>query len=124
MARPSTGPALVQRLAGSDDAKLRTEVVLDTIAGRCTLDDAAERLGVARSYLVILRDQILQGAIAAAEPRKSGPKPRTKEADLIAELAQSRRLAKDLEIALELERCRVELAAVLGPRLKKTPTTT
>ena len=129
MPRPTTGPALVYRLDGSDAAKRKTDVILATIAGTCTIDDAAEALGMDRSYVFVLRDQILAGAIAAAEPRKSGPKPAAPTlpndpatAALRAELAAARKQAKDAEITLELERCRLELEAVMGPRLKKSGT--
>lgn len=130
MPRPTTGPALVHRLAGSDEAKRKTEVILSTLAGTCTIDEAAAALGMDRSYVFVLRDQILAGAVAAAEPRTPGPKPAAgaarlddpATATLRAELAAARTQAKDAEIALELERCRVELEAVLGPRLKKNRT--
>ncbi len=123
MARPTTGPALVHRLAGSDLAKRRTELVLATLAGTCTVEDAAAALEIDRSYLFVLRDQILSGAVAAAEPRTPGPKPLASQPDGAAELRSqviaAEKRAKDAEIALELERVRVELAMVMGPRLKK-----
>lgn len=125
MARPPTGPALVHRLDGSSAAKTKTAIILETIAGTMSIEEAAEQLGVTRAYVFVLRDQILAGAIAAAEPRTPGPKPTVPDADRDAQAAvrqllhASEQRAKDAEIALELERCRSELALVLGPRLKK-----
>jgi len=124
MARPITGPALVHRLDGSDAAKHKAEVLLATLTGRCTIDDAADQLGVTRAYVFVLRDQLLTGAIAAVEPRLPGPKrdvlPADPERAALAEaLGAADRRAKDLEIALELERCRAELALILPQRSQK-----
>lgn len=120
MSRPPTGSALVQRLEGSDEAKRKTQIILDTISGTLAIDDAAAQLGINRAYVFVLRDQILLGAIAAAEPRKPGPKPASATSTDSQDAAQAdAKRAKDAEIALELERSRQELALVLGSRMKK-----
>jgi hypothetical protein len=125
MARPPTGPYLVDRLAGSDHAKHRARVILGTIAGTLTIDEAATALECNRAYLHKLRDQLLDGMIAAAEPRKPGPRPQalvpslSKSDAITSALAEANRRASDAEVMLELERCRAELALVLGPRIKK-----
>jgi hypothetical protein len=132
MPRPSLGPALVHTLPGSDDAKKKAEVVLSTLAGK-PIDEAASELGMDRSYVHVLRKQVLEGAIAAAEPRKPGPKPAglgyesltDAEAEILRlrqEVADLRKAAKDAEIAAELARMKEEIALVLGRR-KKTPPT-
>lgn len=132
MPRPPLGTALVHTLPGSDDAKKKVEVVLETISGR-PVEDAAADLGMDRSYLHVLRRQVLEGAIAAAEPRKPGPKPlglgfenlSDAEAEILRlrqENAELRRAAKDAEIAAELAVIKEEIALVMGRR-KKTPPT-
>jgi hypothetical protein len=97
-----------------------------------TIDQAGAALDCNHAYVHRLRDQLLDGLIAAAEPRKPGPKPAGLVASMagadgdhdgpstvIAALAEANRRASDAEVALELERCRTELALVLGPRIKK-----
>lgn len=122
----------MQRLSGSDDAKKKVEVVLDTLTGRPIADAAAE-LGVDRSYVHVLRQQVLEGAIAAAEPRTPGPKPAglgfASMADAEAEIARLRaenadmaRALTNAEIAAELAVVRDEIAVVLGSRKKLPPT--
>lgn len=121
MARPPTGPDLVNRLNGSAGAKHRALVILETIAGSCSVEEAALALECNTAYVHRLRDQLLDGMIAAAEPRTPGRKPApppTADEQAIT-LAAAYQRASDAEVALELERCRVELALVLGPRVKK-----
>lgn len=121
MARPPTGPDLVNRLNGSAGAKHRAQVILETIAGTYSVEEAALALDCNTAYLHRLRDQLLDGMIAAAEPRAPGrkPAPPPTRDEQAAVLAAVQRRATDAEVALELERCRVELALTLGPRVKK-----
>ncbi|MFM2328884.1 MAG: hypothetical protein RLZZ494_987 [Pseudomonadota bacterium] len=121
MARPPTGPNLINRLNGSAGAKHRALVILETIAGTCSVEEGALALNCNTAYLHRLRDQLLDGMIAAAEPRTPGrkPAPPPTRDEQAAVLAVAQRRATDAEVALELERCRVELALVLGPRVKK-----
>ena len=116
--RPVTGPALIDRLDGSDRAKLIVRTLLETITGARTIDSAAEVLDCNGAYVHALRERLLTATIAAAEPRAHGPAPKpTPDAATVDALAAANARACDAEVALEMERCRVELALVLGPRL-------
>ena len=116
--RPVVGPALIDRLDGSDRAKLIVRTLLETITGTRTIDSAAEVLGCNGAYVHALRERLLTATIAAAEPRAHGPAPKpTPDAATVDALAAANARACDAEVALEMERCRVELALVLGPRL-------
>lgn len=116
--RPPLGPALVDTLPGSDRAKHVVRTILETIAGTRTIENAADALDCNRAYVHVLRERLLTATIAAAEPRKPGPKPAPElPPAATAALADAERRAKDAEVALELERARAELALVLGPRL-------
>lgn len=118
LGRPITGPALVERLAGSDRAKLITRTILETISGARTIDSAGSVLDCNGAYVHALRERLLVAAIAAAEPRTPGPKPKpAPEPEVADALRAAEARAKDAEVALELERCRAELALVIGPRL-------
>ena len=121
MARPTTGPDLVYRLSGSADAKFRTCTILQTIAGTQSIKGAAMAIKCNTAYVHRLRNYLLEGMIAAAEPRTPGRKPApppTADEHAVA-LADAQRRTTDAVVALELERCRTELALVLGTRLKK-----
>ena len=116
--RPVTGPALIDRLDGSNRAKLIVRTLLETITGTRTIDSAAEVLDCNGAYVHALRERLLTATIAAAEPRAHGPAPKpTPDAATVDALAAANARACDAEVALEMERCRVELALVLGPRL-------
>ena len=122
MARPPTGPTLVDRLPGSDEAKHRTRIILETITGARSIEQAAQALDCNRSYVHVLRDQILTAAIQGAEARTPGPKPQPPSPEEAqAAVAAADRRALDAKVALELEQCRTELALVLGPRIGNAP---
>jgi hypothetical protein len=122
MGRPVLGSALVDRLPGGDRAKLIARTIIDTMGGACTIDDAAQAIGCNRAYVHVLRERLLTAMVTAAEPRPHGPPPKPDpisdpDAAIAAALAAAEARARDAEVACELERCRTELALVLGPRL-------
>ncbi len=118
--RPTTGPALVDHLDGSARAKLIVRTLLETISGTRSIASAAQALDCNGAYVHALRTRLLTATIAAAEPRPHGPPP-TPEPDVatLTAIAAAEARARDAEVALELERCRSELALVLGPRLDR-----
>lgn len=122
MPRTTAGPALVDTLPGSDEARRKAHVLLQTIDGSITIHQAADVLGCDRSFVHVLRRQALEGLVAALEPRAPGRKPQS-ALDLVADQAEALRQAevraRDAETALQLERVRTELALGLGPRIKK-----
>ncbi len=61
------GPQLVERLEGSERAKLRLQVMLETLAGTRSIPEACEILGISDSMFHRLRAEVLQTA-----PRPSG----------------------------------------------------
>lgn len=116
--RPVTGPALVDRLAGGDRAKLIVRTVLETITGTRTIESAGEVIGCNHAYVHVLRERLLTAMVAAAEPRPHGPPPKPDPDPALADaLAEAEARARDARIELEFERCRTELALTLGPRL-------
>jgi hypothetical protein len=122
MGRPTLGPELVDRLDGSDQAKLATRTILATLAGRCTIDDASVALDCDRSYVHVLRYRMLEAMVAAAEPRSPGRPPLPASDPVLSDrlFATEKRL-KDAEIALEMERLRTEIVQVFGSRLAPKP---
>ena len=116
--RKPTGPQLVEQLDGSEHAKRRLKVILETVTGQRTIPDACEALGIGESMFHKLRSAVLQAALGRLEPRSLGRPPRQvfptapQMADLQSEI-------QDLRIELRAAQVRQELAEKL-PRLSKT----
>lgn len=117
--RMPLGPALVEHLDGSNDAKERLELILATIAGQVSVVAAAERLGISEAMFYKLRTRILQLSLQDLEPKPIGRPARrlTKEAMQSAELAT--RVAQ-LERELVAQTVRLELAQTLPYVLRST----
>jgi hypothetical protein len=112
--RPS-GTEVVDRQEGSVTAKERVKVVLETIAGVCRVKDACQRLGISEQRFRQLREEILAGALASAEPGTPG-RPAKRPSPIEAEnrSLQERLAAQDME--LRTAQARAEIAVTL-PRV-------
>jgi len=121
----------VDGLDGSVQARLRLKVVLQTIAGQCSVQDACWQLGVCEQRFWQLREQVLTAALQRLEPRRAGRRPRQATAEqaqlqvLQQELAAAKiqRRAADVreEIALILPRVVGEPAAAEKKTRLRTP---
>ena len=109
--RPS-GPECVERLAGSDQAKERLQVILQTLAGTCRVREACRRLGISEPRFQQLRAQVLEAALERLEPRPAGRPPQPGEADEGRLAALADRLAAK-EVELRAAEARVEIALAL-----------
>lgn len=119
--RRPAGPEYVEHLAGSEQAKERLKVVLETLAGTCRVQQACRRLGICEQRFHQLRQQLLEAALQSLEPQPAGrkPAPRAPEQDQLAALA-AELAAKDVE--LRAAQARAEIALTL-PRLAEEPAT-
>jgi len=117
--RKPVGPALAERVSGSEQARQRLRVLLETITGDKSMDAACQALGIQKTQLFKLRARVLEAAAAALEPLPVGRPPQTVDAQAarIAELAAH---IKQLEVELEASRLRVELAQALPKRTDET----
>ena len=123
--RKPMGPQLVDHLDGSELAKERLETILETIAGKRTIHDACERLGISEARFFQLRTKVLEAALARLEPRPAGRPSRNNspEEERIAELEEELR-EKDSELngtAVRLEIAQAMPRLVQDQGLKKTP---
>ena len=109
--RPS-GPEFVTRLDGSDLAKQRAQVVLETLAGVCRVGEACERLDVSEPRFEQLRVAMLQAGVDRLEPRPAG-RPGKEETPEAADLRRAQARIADLEAALQAAEVRVEIARIL-----------
>lgn len=115
--RKPDGPNLADRLDGPGESKRRLKVILETISGQRTIAGAAAALGVGEARFHELRNQVLQAALVALEPRPAGRPAQERPAQdpKVAELeAQVREL--DLENKALLVR---EQIALTMPHLLK-----
>ena len=121
-ARP-LGPELVERLDGSEHAKQRLKVFLQTMNDELTVPQACELLGIHETRFHVQRAEALQAALGSLEARPPGRRPHvvSSEEARIAELeSQVRELKTDLQAAqIKLEHAQILHGSGVHP-LKKT----
>ncbi len=109
--RPS-GPEFVARLHGSATAKQRAQVVLETIAGRCTVGEACARLGLSEPRFDQLRIEMLQEGIDRLEPQPAGRRARVETPAELENQCLKARIA-ELEAERDAAIVRAEIAMAL-----------
>jgi hypothetical protein len=88
--RKPMGPRLVEHLEGSELAKQRLEVILETIAGKLLIREACARLRISEARFYQLRTAVLEAGLSCLEPRPAGRPPQVESPDAarIAELSE------------------------------------
>ncbi|HMH52281.1 MAG TPA: hypothetical protein VK548_18730 [Candidatus Acidoferrum sp.] len=121
MSRPPEGVGHVDRLDGPEDLKSRLRVLLDTLAGRVSVAQACDELGVSESRLHELRREALVGALGALMPKPVG-RPATAQTTTAREKELEGRI-EELEVDLQAALVRTELALAMPElfRSKKKP---
>jgi transposase-like protein len=105
----------VEHLAGSDLAKERVKAVLQTVAGSARLQEACERLDICEQRFHQLRQQILEGALSAAEPGVPGRRAQV-ASPAEHEVERLQKQVAELQRELEAAKVREEIALVLAGR--------
>ncbi|HLW66839.1 MAG TPA: hypothetical protein VKS79_16110 [Gemmataceae bacterium] len=114
--RPS-GPEFVHKLHGSELAKHRAEVLLETLAGTCRTTEACVRLKLSEQRFDQVRLEALQALVTSLELGTGGrPAKRPTQAEL--EVAQLRQQIAELKVQLQAALVRTELALTLTPAAK------
>jgi len=111
--RPRLGAELVNTLDGSELAKQRLKVVLQTISGELTIPQACERLQLSEARFHELRSACLQTACESIEPKAVGrpaPQPPTEQEQKIQKLEAQ---IKELKIDLRAAQIREEMALLM-----------
>jgi hypothetical protein len=126
--RPVKGSELVDGLEGSDGARLRLKLVIETLAGRMTVEEACRQLSIGESRFHAMRREALAAAVSGLEPSPAGRPPKAKPQD---DPERERFRAELLQAKLELQAARIrEQIAISMPQLlhrrkgeplKKTP---
>jgi len=96
MARTTTGPAIVDKLPGSQRAKDRLKAILEVLGGECSIGVACETLGIKDARFHTMRQEALEGAIEALEKGTPG---RKKQAAPVTSEERVRQLEQELEEA-------------------------
>lgn len=113
--RPPAGLDHVDMLSGDDATKERLRVLLATLLGPVTIDEAGAMLGVGPSRVHALRQRALQGALTALARKRPG-RPRRESPPVdpqhVAELEQELRR---LRLELDAQEVRAELASLAKP---------
>ena len=114
MGRPPEGAGQVERLDGDAEAKRRLRVILETVSGERSIEDACAELGVSASRFHELRREALESALRGLEPGVSGRPKRVSDIDSSSErLAELERENRELEIELQASYVRTEIALAM-----------
>lgn len=117
--RRPVGPEYVDHLDGSETAKLRAKVILETMMGTCRVLEACQRLGISEQRFHQLREEMMEGALQALEPGHAGRPARTPTpAEVQVQTLEQQLLDKEFE--LRTAKAREEIALIM-PKVKHEP---
>jgi hypothetical protein len=110
--RRPAGPDYVDGLEGSQVARHRLKVILQTLKGERRLSEACAELNISPQRFHQLREEALTGPLASIEPGSPGRPPNTPtpEAERIRAL-EAELSAKEVE--LKAAQARAEIATIL-----------
>jgi hypothetical protein len=117
--RTPLGPEVVEELTGSEEAKQRVRVILETMTGQVRVREACVLLGISEQRLRQVRAAMLQAAVQGVEKQRPG---RPRQPEELPEVAALRQQVDQLQEELELSRVREEVALVL-PHVALSATT-
>jgi hypothetical protein len=120
MARPVDPAGLVERLDGSDLAKRRLTLVLQTLVGDKSVPQACAELDICEAMFHKMRSRTLRTALSDLEPKPIGRKPLPQaDGERIVELERS---VEELRLQARAAEVRAATAALRAPAAaKKTP---
>ena len=117
--RIPSGPEVVDQLHGSQKAKDRLRVILETMAGQLRAGEACAQLGISEQRFRQLRAEVLQAALGSLEDQAAGRPRRAEEPPATAVLRQEL-----LALQRELQASQVREEIALGlPQVAVTPQT-
>jgi len=100
LGRKPQGAALVKSLGGSDHAKRRMMLFLQTLADECSVVQACQELGLSQSRFFAHRADWLQQALEVLEPQSPGRPAKPEPSAPPAEVAALRQRVRELEAVL------------------------
>jgi hypothetical protein len=118
--RPPLGVEHVERLDGPGEEKRRLKMILETVTGAKSVEEACAELKIAPAHFHRLRDRALSGALSALAS-KPGGRP-TKPPVTTSREQQLERELREVKIDLRAAQLREELALVMPHLLKQKKT--
>ena len=115
--RPPAGPEIVKQAEGSEQAKQRVQVILQTIAGELSIAQACENLGISEARFRELRDELIQAAVQRLEPKSAG-RPAQTPTEEQKRVTQLEAQVQHLKVELRAAQIREEIALVMPHLLK------
>jgi transposase-like protein len=115
--RSPAGPEVVEHLEGSEKAKERLRVILETMTGKLRVSEACSQLGICEQRFRQLRAELLRAALGSLEDQPAGRPRRPEEPEETAEL---RRQLEALQRELQAAQVREEIALAL-PHVSAAP---
>jgi hypothetical protein len=116
--RPVKGVGLLEKLEASHVAQQRLTLILQTLAGAITVQEACAVLGINRSRFNQLRQEFLAGAAGLLEPRPAG-RPSRRPSPEQLEIQRLQQQILQLQLDLKAMQVREELALVMPYVLRK-----
>src|SRR5438105_15685342 len=114
--RYPSGPEYVDSLEGSEQAKKRLRVVLETMTGKLRVQEDCQILELSEQRFYQLREELLQAALERLEGRPAG-RPRRPLAEEDPQLLAAK--VAELEAELRASSVREELALALPGLLQQ-----
>jgi hypothetical protein len=105
----------VAHLSGSELAKERLKMILETLEGVRTIGDACAELGVCESRFHALRSSWLQESLELLEPRRTGRPPKGAPAHDAERVAELEAALESLEARARHAELREEIRHILAP---------
>jgi len=117
--RKPQGAGLVDPLRGSPHAKQRMTLILETLAGHCTVETACEELGIQQSRFFAQRAEWLQEALELLEPRPLGRPCKTEPVASPSEVKALRKQLHELQARAAAVNVQAELARTMPHLLRR-----
>jgi len=118
--RLPSGPEFVESVSGSDLAKQRARVLLETIAGTCRVQEACLRLGISEPRFDQLRIQGVEHLVQSLEPRRAG-RPARMPSAAEERIRQLQEQVHALQMQVQIAQARAEIALVLPNAVHDVP---
>jgi hypothetical protein len=113
------GLEAVDKLEGSEQAKEGMKVIMETLTGKCRLQEACARLGISEPRFQQLRQEFLEGGLASLEPGTAGRPAQVPSATEVRVQEPEARLAA-LQVEYHTAQLREEIGVIL-PRVGQAP---
>jgi len=110
--RTPSGPEYVASLPGSEQAKQRLQVILETMTHAYGVQEACRRLDISEQRFYQLRTELLQAAIDCLEPKPTG-RPSHNDVSKDADVTTLQARVAELETELRAAQLRQEIAAAM-----------